>query len=213
MKRKRFALLLVALVLAPALPASAQTTTSSSTSTTSTSSTSTTSTSTTSTTTTSVPDDDQCPFVECTERPPDAFLGVARGEPEVKADLAGFCWQGLESAVCTTAIPPDQQFQRAPTLPVRRGAALSLRFASAMAPTQITVSRADRPGGPDVQSITVNPANPTQFTPDFPEGTYLVRISTRWAPGSAEYTVKLQVLGGPRPAQPTRAPSGVGLTG
>ena len=204
---KRISLLLVALLLTPTLSAWAQTPTTTNDTTTTTS---------TSTTTTSVPDgpgEDECPFVECTERPPDAFLAVAPRGAEVKADVAAFCWQGPESAVCTTPLPVDQQFQRAPTLPVRQGATLSLRFASQMAPRQITVRRADVPGGPDVQSLAVTPQNPTQFTADFPEGTHLVTISTRWAPGTAEYTVKLQVVRSPRPAEPTRAPSPVGLTG
>lgn len=207
---KRLPVLLVALALIPTVPALAQTTTS----TTTTTMNNTTTTTTASTTTTTVADrsdEDECPFVECTQRPPDAFLGVAGGGVEVKAEPAGFCWRGATSALCVTPVPAVQRFDRAPRLLLRQGEPLSLRFAGKMAPTQITVRRAATPGGADVQSLAVNPQNPTQFTPDFPEGTHLVTISTRWAPGSAEYNVKLQVIRTAPPANPRRGP--VTLTG
>lgn len=182
----------MALWLAPA--AIAQTTTSS----TSTSTSSTTSTSTTSTTSTTLAN--PCTGQQCTAEAPVAYLAGAAGE--LRLDLGGSCWRSPTSAtgMCTSFLLVE------PTtaLVVRSGETLSLRFATAMAPTSLSLSRND-------VATPLVAGNPATFAADLPVGTHVVFFTTKWLQGDASYRIKLDVRAAAGPATPQ--PGTITLTG
>ena len=194
---RRTAVVLSFLVLLPAGPVLAQAggTTTSSTSTSSTSTSIPATTTTVAPTTTTTP-----PASTADATPPAAVLAGASGE--VRGELGSSCWgqPGGTSAVCIDKIAPPT----GPTLSVRRGETVTLRFATGLALTGLEVRR-------DGATLAVPVANPSRFKADLPPGTYQLLVSSTFTPGgSAQYGFRLRVTA--PPATPT--PAGrVSLTG
>jgi len=184
---KRAVILVLFLAVVWAGPVLAQTATTSST-------TSTTPSSTTSSTTTSTPvsstTSTTAPAVTADADPPAAFLSGTSGE--VRGELGSFCWAppGGTAGRCADKISPPT----GPTLTVRAGENLTLRFATGLALTQLDV-RADG------VALGAPTANPSRFQADLVPGTYQLLVSPRFSAGSASYGFRLVVTA--PPATPT----------
>lgn len=177
--------LLAAAVLAlmAAVPGTAggQTTTSSTTST------STTATTLAQTTTTTSTLPNPCVGQSCTERPPEALFVAASGQ--VKADEGGFCWRSpaVPGGVCA-AVSRTEGYQP-PTLVVRQGEMVPIRFVSTplLTPTAVALVRQG-------QTITLPASNPTSFRAVFPPGTRVVfDLDAQWFQGKSGYSIAFDV--------------------
>jgi hypothetical protein len=119
---------------------------------------------------------------------------------EVALEEGSYCWssptpnaQGSLIALCADKLAPDPD----PVLVVNRGETLTLRFATTMAPTEVTLGRG-------TESTPLVAGNPVRFGSDLPAGTYVVRFSSKWLQGSASHAVRLDVRAAAGPATPTR---------
>lgn len=152
-------------------PVAAQTTTTSSPTTTS-----------TSTTSTSV--------VASTDlEPPAAYLAAASGE--VRGGRGSFCWSppGGSAGRCADRLTPDAR----PSLPVRAGETLVLRFTTGLPVTGLSARVGDT-------NLALPGTNPSRFNVDLAPGRYNVDVLARFSAGSASYAFVLQVNA--RPATP-----------
>jgi len=183
---KRAVILFLFLAVVSAGPVLAQTSTTTSTTSSSTTSSTTTSTTVSSTTTTTTP------IVAADADPPAAFLSGTSGE--VRGELGSFCWAppGGTAGRCVDKISPPV----GPTLTVRRGENLSLRFATGLSLTELEVSA-------DGVALAAPTANPSRFQADLAPGTYQLLVSPRFSAGSASYGFRLLVTA--PPATPTVA--------
>jgi len=186
-------ILFLLLAVVSAGPVLAQTSTTTSTTTSSTTSSTTTSTTLSSTTTTTAP------MVTADADPPAAFLLGTSGE--VQGELASFCWAppGGRAGRCVDKIAPPA----GPTLTVRRGETLSLRFATGLPLTQLDV----RANGVALSAPT---ANPSRFRADLVPGAYQLLVFSRFSAGDASYGFRLVVSA---PAATPRVAQRVALTG
>ena len=133
-------------------------------------------------------------------RPPDAYLSSSSGE--ARGEVQMFCWSepdgsGGTIGVCGDRfddIDPDQ------SLVVGQGELLTLRFDPPFRPTSVRVSRVERSTGPPIQTFEIPADNPTQFRADFPPGTHILRVFTRWPQGDAIYVFEVTVLAGQPPS-------------
>lgn len=124
--------------------------------------------------------------------PPAAFLASATSE--VNLARGSYCWRDGPAGRCADVIPDG----RLPTLEVRRGETLTLRFATSAQPTELALSREGRAPTPIAAS------NPTRFNVGLPPGSHDLLLTSRWAQGDASYAVRLVVKAGttPRTAGP-----------
>jgi hypothetical protein len=204
---RRTAVLLVGcLGLFAAGAAGAQTTSTTSASSTSSSSTSSTSTLPSASSTTSTTVANPCTGQPCTAAPPAAFLSAAAGE--VRLDMTGSCWldpvPGAQGQLhhCVTALLANDP---GATLVVQAGETLSLRFDTAMSPTQAAFTADDK-------TTALAATNPTTFKADFAPGSHTVIVNTQWLQGDSGYRVSLDVrAAAPPPATPQTGP--ISLTG
>lgn len=177
---KRAVVLFLFLALVSAGPVFAQTSTTSSTTTSSTTS------STVSPTTTTT-----APMVTDAD-PPAAILSGTSGE--VRGELGSFCWAppGGTAGRCVDKFSPPV----GPTLTVRRGETLALRFATGLVLTELEVRV-------DGVALVAPMANPSRIQADLASGTYQILVSPRFSAGSASYGFRLVVTA--PPATPTVA--------
>ncbi len=131
--------------------------------------------------------------------PPAAFLAGASGE--VAGARGSSCWTqpGSTTGRCVDRPAPAG----GPTLSVRRGETLTLRFTTALALTQLVARR-------DGVELDLPVANPSRFRVDLTPGTYQLGAFARFSAGDAFYAFQLRVTA--PPATPTPAPR-VALTG
>jgi hypothetical protein len=169
-----------------------------------TSTTSTTSTSTsTSTSTTSTTLVNPCAGQPCTTQPPVAVLSGSAGE--LTLGTGGYCWRqpdGMTGVCVTAALAPEES---RPTLVVRAGETLTLRFGTAMAPTSVMLNR-----GGDA-SLQLAATNPTTFRVDLAPGIFNGAFLAQWLQGDATYSVRLDVRAASRPD--AQDPRPLSLTG
>lgn len=176
----------------PVGPVLAQTTTSTSTST---STTSTNAPSTTSSTSTTVGNTTTTALVATVDLdPPGAFLAGTSGE--VRGQRGSSCWMspGSQTGRCVDVAGE----LTGPTLDVATGEALTLRFTTALALTQLSL-RSDGVETPVPQT------NPSRFRADLPPGNYQLLVLARFAAGDASYGFGLRVSGPPT-APPAASP-------
>lgn len=197
---RRTALLLAGVLTVLAAGAADAQTTSTSTSTSSTTSTST-STSPTSTTSTTLVN--PCAGQPCTTQPPVAVLSGSGGE--LTLGPVGYCWRqpdGLTGVCVTAALAPEES---RPTLVVRAGETLTLRFNTSLAPTSVMLNRGGEP------SRQLAAANPTTFRVDLAPGFFGGAFFTQWLQGDATYSFRLDVRAATRPD--AQDPRPLSLTG
>ena len=196
---RRTALLVVGVLTVLAAGAADAQTTSTSTSTSSTTATSTSTTSTTSTTLAN-----PCAGQPCTAEPPVAVLSGSGGE--LTLGTGGYCWSRPDGGggLCVTAAPIQDE-SREPTLVVRAGETLTLRFNTTMAPTSVALNRGGEP------SRTLAATNPTTFQVDMAPGIFGGAFFTQWLQGDVTYRVRLDVRAATRPD--AQDPRPLSLTG
>ncbi len=130
-----------------------------------------------------------CAGHPCTAHPPEAFIAGEAGE--VRTAPGSYCWASPTepSTVCGDVVIDDPS--KLPSLSIRRGETLTLRFGTEMAPTSVLLQERD------TVSKALPATNPVQFTADLSPGNHLVSFFTRWLQGDASYHVVLNVA---RPA-------------
>lgn len=177
----------------PVAPVLAQTGTTSTSTTSSTSSSSSTSTTIATTTTTTHP------VATADADPPTAFLGGASGE--VQGELGSYCWAppGGTAGRCVDKIAPPT----GPMLTVARGETLTLRFATGLLLSELTVRN-------DGAEVALPQSNPAQFRADLAPGSYQLLVSARFSAGSAGYGFRLRVTAPPATPKPVTK---ISLTG
>lgn len=131
-------------------------------------------------------------------RPPDAFLASSSGE--VKAEIQAYCWTEPDEGggfigVCADNFNPIDPAQ---AVVVDQGDLLTLRFDRPIRPHSISVSRRETSTSPPIETFNVPADNPTEFRAEFPPGTHIITMFTRWPQGDASYVFEVTV----RPFQP-----------
>ncbi len=126
-------------------------------------------------------------------RPPDAHL--ASPSQEVKAEIQAYCWtetdaDGSGRGVCADRFDPIDPVQ---ALVVDQGQLLTLRFDTPNRPDSISVSRRQTSTSAPIETFDVVPDNPSRFRADFPPGTHILTIFTKWPQGDATYVFEITV--------------------
>lgn len=106
--------------------------------------------------------------------------------------------------MCVTAAQIQDE-SSLPTLVVRAGETLTLRFATAVAPTSVSLNR----GGEPNRSLPAT--NPTTFQVDMAPGFFSGAFFTHWIQGDATYRVRLDARAATRPD--AQDPRPLSLTG